>query len=181
MILSPLLLFVAIAVKVTSPGPIIFHQQRVGKGGKIFRIYKFRTMYRDAEIRKADLLKQNEVSGPAFKMRNDPRITPIGKFLRKYSIDELPQLLNVLSGDMSLVGPRPALVAETREWDPSYFQRLSVDQGLTCIWQISGRSNVSFEEWMEMDLEYVDSWNFFLDLKLILKTIVVVFKGQGAY
>ena len=181
LVLSPLLITVGFLIWASSPGPMIFTQRRVGKAGRLFNIYKFRTMYKDAEIRKKALMAQNEIDGPAFKMKNDPRITPIGRFLRRYSIDELPQLFNVVKGDMSLVGPRPALVEETKAWDQDYFQRLSVEQGLTCIWQISGRSDVSFDQWMAMDLDYVRNWNFGLDIKLVAKTVLVVFKGQGAY
>ncbi len=180
-VLSPFLLLVAILIKLTSRGPVIFTQQRVGKGGRIFRIFKFRTMYRDADLRKRDLLIYNEMSGPAFKIKNDPRVTKLGRFLRKYSIDELPQLINILKGDMSLVGPRPALIGEAKSWDSSYYKRLAVDQGLTCIWQISGRNDLTFQQWMDMDLEYVNSCSFSLDIKLILKTMLVVFSGQGAY
>ncbi|NRA64843.1 MAG: exopolysaccharide biosynthesis polyprenyl glycosylphosphotransferase [Pseudobacteriovorax sp.] len=179
--LAPFLVVIVLLIKRGSRGPAIFTQNRVGKGGRLFKIYKFRTMYADAERRKKDLLLQNEVKGPAFKMKNDPRITPLGRILRKYSIDELPQLFNVLKGDMSLVGPRPALVDEIRKWEHGYFRRLSVQQGLTCIWQVSGRSDITFEQWMEMDLDYVENWSMSLDIKLIIKTVFVVFKGQGAY
>ena len=181
LVLSPFLLGVGFVIWATSPGPMIFKQKRVGKAGRLFDIYKFRTMYKDAEIRKKALMAYNENNGPAFKMKNDPRITPIGRLLRRYSIDELPQLFNVLKGDMSLVGPRPALVEETKKWHQTYFERLSVEQGLTCIWQISGRSDVSFEQWMAMDLDYVRNWNMGLDIKLVAKTVFVVFRGQGAY
>jgi exopolysaccharide biosynthesis polyprenyl glycosylphosphotransferase len=181
-ILSPLLLFTAIAIKLTSPGPIIFKQQRCGLNGRPFTMYKFRSMITDAEQRKHELAMFNEMTGPVFKISNDPRITPIGRFLRKYSIDELPQLWNVLRGEMSLVGPRPLPVDEVQRFDDlSHRRRLSVKPGLTCLWQISGRSEVKdFKEWVKLDLEYIDNWSFWLDLKILLQTIPIVLKGTGA-
>ena len=178
---SPLMLGAAIAVKVTSPGPVIFKQKRTGKNGREFYMYKFRSMYQDAEARLAELQALNEVDGPVFKMTNDPRITPVGKFLRKTSIDELPQLVNILRGDMSIVGPRPPLpkeVAQYSDWD---WGRLAVRPGLTCYWQVSGRSNLSFDEWMRLDLKYIEEQGLITDLRIILRTVVVVLKGDGAY
>lgn len=181
-VLSPLLLGCAIAIKISDPkGPVIFKQQRVGKNGKPFTMYKFRSMYADAEERKADLKKYNESSGPTFKMKNDPRIYPLGRILRKFSIDELPQLFNILKGDMSVVGPRPPVPQEVAEYLPWHKMRLSVTPGLTCFWQVSGRSNVSFEEWMRLDNQYVRHGNFSIDAQLIAKTLKVVIRGDGAY
>ena len=180
-VLSPLLLIVSVLIKLESKGPILYTQNRVGKGGQIFKLYKMRSMLVNADQLKEQLQKQNEMSGPAFKMKNDPRITKVGRIIRKYSIDELPQLWNVIRGDMSLVGPRPALIDEVSQWESPYFDRLNVPQGLTCIWQTEGRSNTSFENWMELDLEYVSQKSFLLDLKLIFKTIKVVINGTGAY
>lgn len=179
-VLSPLLLGVAIAVKLTSRGPIFFRQMRVGLHGRPFRMLKFRTMVENAEQLKAELAKQNEMDGPVFKMKKDPRITSIGRFLRKFSIDELPQLINVLRGDMSVVGPRPPVPSEVARYQSWQRRRLSVRPGLTCIWQVSGRNEISFEQWMFMDLQYIDNWTFSKDLSLILKTFPVVLTGRGA-
>ena len=178
---SPLMLGAAIAVKATSPGPVIFKQKRTGKNGKEFYMYKFRSMYQDAEERLAELQDQNEVDGPVFKMTNDPRITPAGRWLRKTSIDELPQLVNILKGDMSIVGPRPPLpkeVAQYSDWD---WGRLAVRPGLTCYWQVSGRSNLSFDEWMRLDLKYIEEQGLWTDLRIIARTVGVVLRGDGAY
>ena len=178
---SPIMLAAAIAVKRCDGGPAIFAQTRVGKNGREFKMYKFRSMYTDAEARLAELQKYNQVDGPAFKMENDPRITPVGRFLRKTSIDELPQLVNILKGDMSLVGPRPPLpreVAQYSDWD---WGRLAVKPGLTCYWQVSGRSNVSFGDWMKLDLKYVEEQGLWTDLKILAKTVLVVLRGEGAY
>lgn len=181
-VLSPVLLFCALAVKLSDPkGPIIFKQTRVGKNGKLFTMYKFRSMYVDAEERKKELMKFNETSGPTFKMKNDPRIYPLGRVLRKFSLDELPQLINILKGDMSIVGPRPPLPSETITYAPWHNMRLSVTPGLTCIWQVSGRSNISFEDWMRLDNQYVREPSLRQDISLIAKTFKVVFKGDGAY
>lgn len=176
------LAIVAFLIRVTSPGPILFHQMRSGLNGKPFRMYKFRSMVTNAEQKKHELAQFNEMSGPVFKVSNDPRVTPFGRFIRKYSVDELPQLYNVLRGEMSLVGPRPLPVDETLAFDDySHRRRLSVKPGLTCLWQISGRSNLTdFSEWVRLDLEYIDNWNFWLDLKILLFTIPVVFAGAGA-
>lgn len=179
---SPVMAAAALAVRFTSPGPVIFRQQRSGLNGRPFTMYKFRTMVTDAEQRKQELAAFNEMSGPVFKVTNDPRITPVGAILRKFSIDEFPQLFNVLRGEMSLVGPRPLPVDETRRFDDfAHRRRLSVKPGLTCLWQISGRSNVrDFKEWVRLDLEYIDNWSLWLDLKILLRTIPIVLKGSGA-
>lgn len=181
LLLSPVLLGIAIAVKLSSPGGIIYKQRRVGKGGREFDFYKFRSMYKDADKRLGELLGQNEKEGPIFKIKDDPRITPVGKFLRKYSLDELPQLFNVLKGDMSLVGPRPPIPREVEQYEASSFQRLSVPPGITCLWQICGRSDTSFEEWMALDALYVEQMSFWLDLKILMKTPTAVLRGDGAY
>lgn len=178
---SPIMLVTAIAVKRCDGGPVIFAQERVGKNGVHFKMYKFRSMYVDAEERLAELQKYNQVDGPAFKMENDPRVTPVGSFIRKTSIDELPQLWNVLKGEMSIVGPRPPLpreVAQYTDWD---WGRLAVKPGLTCYWQVSGRSDVGFEDWMRLDLKYVEEQGFLTDMKILFKTVGVVLRGDGAY
>ena len=176
------LLLVALAVKLTSRGPVFFRQQRSGLNGRPFTMLKFRTMVTDAEQLKAELASFNEMDGPVFKVTNDPRVTALGRFLRKWSIDELPQLWNVLRFEMSLVGPRPLPVDEIRRInDPAHRRRLSVKPGLTCLWQISGRNDVkSFKEWVRLDLEYIDNWSLWLDVKILLKTIPVVLTGAGA-
>jgi exopolysaccharide biosynthesis polyprenyl glycosylphosphotransferase len=179
-LLSPLLLGVALLVKLTSPGPVLFTQERMGMNKRKFKLLKFRSMYADAEARKAELLALNEQQGPVFKIKNDPRVTPLGRFLRKTSIDELPQLINVLKGEMSLVGPRPPLPTEVEQYDWVYRRRLSIRPGLTCLWQISGRNNIPFARWMELDREYIDNWNIWLDLRILLKTVPVVLLGKGA-
>jgi exopolysaccharide biosynthesis polyprenyl glycosylphosphotransferase len=179
--LAPLVALIILAIKRDNPGPIYFSQTRVGRGGRLFRLHKFRTMVTNAEDLKQTLLAQNESDGPVFKIRNDPRVTRVGRLLRKTSLDELPQLWNVLIGDMSLVGPRPALPSEVIHWEKWQCRRLVVEQGCTCIWQVSGRSNLSFKEWMRMDMEYVYNWSLWLDLKLILLTIWVMLTGRGAY
>jgi exopolysaccharide biosynthesis polyprenyl glycosylphosphotransferase len=179
-VLSPLLVFVAIAIKATSRGPVFFKQTRVGLHGKKFQMLKFRSMVTNAEELKDKLIQQNEMSGPVFKMKKDPRITAIGRFIRKYSIDELPQLINVLRGDMSVVGPRPPVPKEVDSYETWQRRRLSVRPGLTCIWQVSGRNEISFEEWMYLDMLYVDNWSLMLDFSLILKTVPVVVTGRGA-
>jgi lipopolysaccharide/colanic/teichoic acid biosynthesis glycosyltransferase len=179
--LLPVFLIIALVIKLTSRGPIFFAQERVGSGGRLFKLYKFRTMVVNAEALKATLHAQNEADGPVFKMVRDPRVTRTGRLLRKYSLDELPQLYSIIRGNMSIVGPRPPLPSEVQQYKPHQLRRLSVPQGLTCIWQISGRSNVSFEDWVSMDLRYIDTWSLRLDLKIILKTFKVVAQGQGAY
>jgi len=180
-LLSPLLLLVALAIKLTSFGPVFFVQDRVGLNKRRFPLYKFRTMIADAEQRIEVLEALNEMDGPVFKIRNDPRITPIGKFLRRTSIDELPQLFNVLKGDMSLVGPRPLPVRDYNGFDQDWQRRrFSVRPGITCLWQINGRNGVTFEHWMELDMQYIDRWSFWLDLKILAKTIPAVVRGAGA-
>ena len=183
LILSPLLLICALSVKLTSQGPIMFRQKRSGINGRPFIMFKFRSMNTNAEQRKHELEAMNEMSGPVFKVSSDPRITPIGKILRKYSLDELPQLINVLQGSMSLVGPRPLPEDETKRFeDLSHRRRLSVKPGLTCLWQISGRNEVKeFSDWVRLDLEYIDNWSLWLDIKILIRTIPVVFKGTGAH
>jgi exopolysaccharide biosynthesis polyprenyl glycosylphosphotransferase len=179
-VLSPLLVAVAILIKVTSRGPILFKQERVGRHGRPFNVLKFRSMVRDAEARKAGLMALNEQSGPVFKIERDPRVTTIGRFIRKYSIDELPQFINVLRGEMAIVGPRPPLGSEVAAYEPWQRRRLSVPPGITCVWQVSGRSQTSFEKWMYLDMQYIDHWSFMKDLKLILRTLPAVFLGRGA-
>lgn len=178
--LSPILLIVSIIIKLDSKGPVIFKQKRVGLNGKEFNIYKFRSMVVNAEELKAKLQAQNEMSGPMFKMKEDPRVTKIGKFIRKTSIDELPQLFNVLKGEMSLVGPRPSLPNEVKDFESWMLKRLDVKPGLTCIWQVSGRNDIDFEDWMKLDIKYVNERSIFLDIKLILKTVLVLFGDKHA-
>ena len=182
MVLSPAFLVIGALIKFSSPGPVLFRQRRSGLNGEPFTIYKFRTMVTNAEQFQHELAAMNEMTGPVFKVSNDPRITPIGKFLRKSSLDELPQLLNVLRGEMSLVGPRPLPVDEVRRFnDLAHRRRLSVKPGITCLWQISGRNNVSdFRDWVRLDLEYIDNWSFWLDLKILWRTVPVVLTGVGA-
>lgn len=180
-ILGPLALLVALLNKLTSPGPVFFIQKRVGINKRVFSVYKFRTMTPGAERSLADLEALNEATGPVFKIKNDPRITPFGSFLRKTSIDELPQLFNVLKGDMSLVGPRPLPVRDYEGFDQDWQRRrFSVRPGITCLWQISGRSNIPFQKWMELDMEYIDEWSLWLDLKILMRTIPAVLRGTGA-
>ncbi len=179
-LLSPLLLIVALAVKFTSPGPVLFAQERVGMNKRLFKLYKFRSMYVDAEKRRRELEHLNEMDGPVFKIKNDPRVTPIGRYIRKTSIDELPQLLNVLRGHMSLVGPRPPLLAEVNRYDWLYRRRLSIKPGITCLWQISGRNEITFKQWMEMDKAYIDNWSLWLDITILAKTVPAVLFSKGA-
>lgn len=174
------LIFVAPAVKLESPGPLLFSQKRVGKNGRIFKIYKIRSMYQDAEERKKELMAQNEMDGLMFKMKDDPRITKVGKFIRKTSIDELPQFWNVLKGDMSLVGTRPPTVDEFEQYSAYHKKRLCRTPGLTGVWQVSGRSNITdFEEIVKMDVEYIENWSIWLDIQIILKTVKLVFDSDG--
>jgi len=181
LLLSPIMAAVAIAIKLTSPGPILFLQDRIGVNKRRFKIFKFRTMVPNAEKLMTVLEKQNEVTGPVFKIRNDSRITPIGKFLRRSSIDELPQLFNVLKGDMSLVGPRPLPERDYEGFNEDWQRRrFSVKPGITCLWQVNGRSKISFDQWMLLDLQYMDEWSLWLDLKILAKTIPAVFRGTGA-
>jgi exopolysaccharide biosynthesis polyprenyl glycosylphosphotransferase len=179
-LLSPVILAAAILVKLTSRGPLLFEQERVGLLGRRFHMLKFRSMVANAEALKEQLLAQNEQSGPVFKMKRDPRVTPVGRFLRKYSIDELPQLVNVLRGDMSIVGPRPPLPSEVARYEAWQRRRLSVRPGLTCVWQVNGRNAVSFQDWMLLDMRYIDHWSFARDVSLILQTVPVVLTGRGA-
>jgi exopolysaccharide biosynthesis polyprenyl glycosylphosphotransferase len=179
--LSPLFLVTALLIKITSPGPVLFIQERVGLNKRRFRLYKFRTMVADAEEKQAELEDLNEVNGPVFKIKDDPRITSFGNFLRTTSIDELPQLINVLKGDISLVGPRPLPVRDYNGFDHDWHRRrFSVRPGITCLWQVNGRYNIPFDKWMEMDMEYIDQWSLLLDLSILVRTIPAVLKGSGA-
>lgn len=179
---SPIMILAAIAIKIDSPGPVMFKQVRVGQNGRHFKIYKFRSMYIDAEERKAELLAKNEMDGLMFKMKDDPRITKVGKFIRKFSIDELPQFFNVLFGSMSLVGTRPPTVDEVAQYERGQWRRISIKPGITGMWQVNGRSKVQkFEDVVAMDVEYIDKWSLMLDLKIILKTFAVLFERDSAY
>ena len=177
----PIWLAIVVAIRIDSPGGALFVQDRVGMHGRSFRFYKFRSMYADAERRVGDLQSSNEVSGPVFKMRVDPRVTRVGNLLRRTSLDELPQLLNVLKGEMSLVGPRPPLPKEVEQYRPSDAMRLSVKPGLTCLWQISGRSTIGFDEWMELDREYIRRMSLRFDLTILVRTVWAVLSCRGAY
>ncbi len=179
-LLSPLLVSTALTIKATSRGPILFRQERVGLHGRTFGMLKFRSMVADAEALKLRLMAQNEQSGPVFKMKRDPRITAVGRFIRKFSIDELPQLVNVLRGDMSIVGPRPPIPSEVRKYEAWQRRRLSVRPGLTCVWQVSGRNEIGFRDWMLLDMRYIDHWSLLHDFQLILRTFPVVLTGRGA-
>ena len=180
-ILTPLFLCIIIAIRIETKGKAIFSQSRTGKNGKEFKMYKFRSMYNDAEQWRQKLLEQNEMDGPVFKIAKDPRVTKVGRFIRKTSIDELPQLINIIKGDMSIVGPRPLVIYETEEFD--YYENLrhQVKPGLTCYWQINGRNDVSFHRWIRLDMKYLKEMNLWTDLKIIMKTFGVVFTGKGAY
>ena len=179
---SPVFLLTALLVKVTSPGPIIFSQIRVGRFGRHFKFFKFRSMYIDAEARKAELMSQNEsTDGVIFKMKRDPRITPVGRFIRKFSIDELPQLFNVLLGDMSLVGPRPPLPSEVRTYSLDERKRLNITPGITCLWQVSGRSELPFSRQIALDKEYIASKSVWKDFLILLKTVPAILTGKGAW
>jgi len=180
-ILGPLMLAVGVAIKLTSPGPALFTQERYGLRKRRFRMYKFRTMVQNAELLQSSLEDQNEKAGPIFKIKHDPRITPLGRVLRITSIDELPQLLNILRGEMSLVGPRPMSVRDVlRFTEPSLMRRFSVRPGLTCLWQVNGRSNTTFSSWIAQDLKYIDSWSLLLDLRILIQTVPAVLTGTGA-
>jgi exopolysaccharide biosynthesis polyprenyl glycosylphosphotransferase len=179
-VLSPLMVLTGLAIKLTSRGPIFFKQERVGMHGRTFSMLKFRSMVANAEELKLKLLSENEQNGPVFKIRKDPRITTVGRFIRKFSIDELPQLINVLRGEMSVVGPRPPLPSEVAKYEPWQRRRLSVRPGLTCLWQVSGRNNIGFQDWMYLDMQYIDHWSLGQDFNLILKTVPVVLTGRGA-
>jgi exopolysaccharide biosynthesis polyprenyl glycosylphosphotransferase len=176
----PVVPLIALAIKITSGGNVLFRQTRCGLNGRSFTLYKFRTMVEGAEERRRELLHLNEMNGPVFKLRADPRVTSLGRFLRRFSLDELPQLWNVLRGDMSLVGPRPPIPEEVAKYERWQRRRLAMKPGMTCLWQISGRNELDFHRWMELDLEYIDSWTPLLDLKILLKTIPAVLSGRGA-
>ncbi len=178
-VLAPVLLGIAIAIRITSPGPILFTQIRSTLRGRTFKMLKFRTMVPNAESIREDLLQRNEVSGPVFKIKDDPRITPLGRWLRRYSLDELPQLWNVFMGEMSLVGPRPPLPSEVELYENWQRRRLSMRAGCTCLWQIGGRNETSFEEWMRLDLKYIDTWSLGLDVHILVKTMGTVLRGTG--
>lgn len=179
--LSPVFLVTAIAIKLEDGGPAFFTQPRAGKDMKPFKMYKFRSMYVNADEKLKELLKDNEQTGHAFKIKNDPRITKVGKFIRKTSIDELPQLINIIKGDMSIVGPRPILPFQMEECNDYEKQRLIVQPGLTCYWQIGGRANIKWDEWVELDLNYIEDMSLWTDLKMIVKTVPAVFDSEGAY
>jgi exopolysaccharide biosynthesis polyprenyl glycosylphosphotransferase len=181
-VLLPLFAVVALLIRIDSPGPAFFYQERVGLNKRRFRLVKFRTMFDGANQQQQQLEHLNEADGPVFKIRSDPRVTRLGKLLRRYSIDELPQLFNVLKQDMSLVGPRPLPVRDVERIDKQgHKRRFSVKPGITCLWQVNGRSDVSFDHWVRLDLEYIDSWSLGLDMRILLKTIPAVVKGSGAY
>jgi exopolysaccharide biosynthesis polyprenyl glycosylphosphotransferase len=180
-LLMPVFFFTIILIKRDSPGSAMFKQKRVGLNGRLFSLYKFRTMVQNAELLKSQLEEQNELDGPVFKIKKDPRITKIGNILRRTSIDELPQLINVIKGDMSLVGPRPPLPDEVNKYKLSDRRRLSVRPGITGLWQVSGRNDIPFEKWMELDREYIDKWSLFLDMKILVKTVSVVFSMKNAF
>jgi Sugar transferases involved in lipopolysaccharide synthesis len=180
-LLAPLLAAAAIAIRVGSPGPVLFRQVRIGKAGRRFVMYKFRTMVVDAESRKHELVDLNHGDGVLFKMRSDPRVTPVGRWMRRLSIDELPQLINVVRGEMSLVGPRPPLPEEVAVYPSDMRRRLAVSPGLTGLWQVSGRSDLSWEESVRLDLRYVENWSFSLDLVILLRTLSAVCRSSGAY
>jgi exopolysaccharide biosynthesis polyprenyl glycosylphosphotransferase len=176
---APLLALIAILIKAEDGGSVFFKQERIGQNGRRFKVYKFRTMVMDAEALLAQLAEKNEADGPAFKIANDPRITKIGRFLRKTSLDELPQFYNVLKGEMSVVGPRPPLLKEVQKYERTQQRRLSMKPGITCCWQVWGRHHVSFNEWMKMDLDYIDNWSMLQDIRIVLATVLVVFKADG--
>ncbi|HKD61939.1 MAG TPA: sugar transferase [Terracidiphilus sp.] len=178
-LLSPLLLLIALAIKLESKGPVVYASERIGKKGRVFRCYKFRTMVKDAETRRAEIMHMNERDGILFKITNDPRITRMGRLLRKYSLDELPQFFNVLRGDMSVVGPRPPIASEVMEYKLSHLRRLDVMPGITGLWQVQGRKDPSFDSYVSLDVTYIENWNIWLDLKIIVRTVGVVFSGTG--
>ena len=179
--LAPVFLFTALAIKLEDGGPILFCQYRAGKDMKPFKIYKFRSMLVNADAKMPEMMKDNEQTGHAFKIKNDPRITRVGKFIRKFSIDELPQLINVIKGDMSIVGPRPILTFQMEECSGYERQRLVVQPGLTCYWQIGGRANIEWKDWIEMDLDYIEDMSLWTDIKIIARTVPAVFDREGAY
>jgi exopolysaccharide biosynthesis polyprenyl glycosylphosphotransferase len=179
-ITAPIWVVAWLAIRLDSPGPVFFVQNRCGRYGEVFRFLKFRTMVTDAEARKAELRALNERKGPVFKMRSDPRVTRVGRILRKFSIDELPQLLNVLVGQMSLVGPRPPVPGEVEKYELDHRGRLSMRPGITCLWQVSGRNQIEFEDWVKLDLEYIERWSLLLDFQILLATLPAVVSGRGA-
>ncbi|MGB7549218.1 MAG: sugar transferase [Terracidiphilus sp.] len=179
LLLSPLLLAIAIAIKLNSPGPVFYASERIGKKGRVFHCLKFRTMVRDAEKRRADIMHMNERDGVLFKITNDPRVTKLGRFLRKYSLDELPQFFNVLHGDMSVVGPRPPIASEVKEYKLSHLRRLDVMPGITGLWQVQARQDPSFDSYVSLDVTYIEKWSIWLDVKILVRTIGVVFSGTG--
>jgi exopolysaccharide biosynthesis polyprenyl glycosylphosphotransferase len=180
LVASPVLLLVCVAIKLDSPGPIFFPQRRIGLSGREFTLYKFRSMCLDAEHRLPDVREYNEMGGPVFKMLRDPRVTRVGRWLRRTSLDEFPQFWNVLRGEMSIVGPRPPIPAEVKRYERWQRRRLSVRPGITCTWQVSGRNDIDFEQWMALDLEYIDTWSFWRDLHIVMRTIPAVILGKGA-
>ncbi len=177
----PLMLPLAILIRLESDGPIFFRQIRVGRNRRHFVCFKFRSMVNDAEVLKEEIGYMNEANGAMFKIRNDPRITPLGRFLRRSSLDELPQLFNVFKGDMSIVGPRPQIPSEVEDYEPWHYRRLEVTPGITCLWQVSGRSSIGFEEWMRLDMEYVKLRSFVFDIKILLQTLPAIIARRGAY
>ncbi|HVO78720.1 MAG TPA: sugar transferase [Candidatus Bathyarchaeia archaeon] len=181
LLLAPVLAAIAAAIRITSPGNVLFRQTRCGLGGRRFTLYKFRSMVNNAEQLRAELHQLNELDGPAFKISDDPRITPVGRILRRFSLDELPQLWNILRGDMSFVGPRPAIPDEVEKYEPWQRRRLRMRPGLTCIWVLEGRSDVDFHRWIQLDLAYIDNWSLWLDCKIFFRTIPIVITGKGAY
>ena len=180
-LVSPLVLIISVLIKLTSKGPVFFRQKRCGLNGREFTLLKFRTMVDNAESLKDSLLDKNEMDGPVFKIKDDPRVTPLGRFLRKTSFDELPQLMNIIAGQMSLVGPRPPLRSEVVQYDRWQRRKLSMKPGLTCLWQVSGRNSIGFEDWMRLDLEYIDNWSLWGDTKILLRTVPVVLSRKGAH
>jgi len=178
-LITPFMLAIALAIKLDDGGPVFFKQTRVGRNGRLFKCLKYRTMVINAEELQEKMMDLNEQDGPVFKIRNDPRITRVGKFLRKTSLDELPQFINVIMGDMSIVGPRPPIPSEVKQYKRELNRRLSINPGITCTWQVSGRNKISFEKWMEMDMEYIDNWSLMLDFIIILKTFKVIFARDG--
>lgn len=181
LLLLPLFPFIVLLIKLETPGPIFFKQERVGYRGRLFGCFKFRSMSVDAEARKAELAHLNEATGAAFKIKDDPRITGVGRFLRRSSLDEFPQLFNILRGDMSVIGPRPQIPSEVEDYTPGHAQRLLVKPGLTCLWQVSGRSHLDFEDWMELDRQYVHSRGLHTDLMILARTLPAVIERKGAY
>lgn len=177
----PIVPLIALMIKLDSPGPVFYRQDRIGRSGRPFRFYKFRSMYREADRRRAELEGRNEQEGPVFKMKADPRITPVGQFLRRSSMDEIPQIINVLRGEMSIVGPRPPLPVEVARYQPWHRRRLDVKPGITCLWQIAGRSQIGFDEWMRLDMEYLRTRSLRTDLTIFLKTLPAVMARRGAY